>query len=192
MLAISAMNEIIGKAQDRSTGELLDLLRERIINDLTKNDETAKDGLDISLCKYLPDERQLEYSGANNNLWIIEPNTSRDSNSDKPYVSDFVLNEISGDRMPIGHYFKVNVPFTTHKINLKEGSQVVLYTDGFADQFGGAENKKYKYSKMKNYFLQCKTENSERITSTEIDKEFKSWKGSFEQTDDVCILLIDL
>lgn len=192
MLAISALAEIMNKSRDRSTGEILDLLRERIISDLTKDDKTVSDGLDIVFCKFDHRSREMEFSGANNNLWIIEPKQDQVYENTCIIGEKNVLKELKGDRMPIGHYFKLNMPFTTHRFSLLEGSQLILSTDGMADQFGGPDNKKYKYAKLKEFFLLHRDRTSERVKSSELDEEFTGWKGDNEQTDDVSLLIVDL
>ena len=182
MLAISALNEVLNLDSTVDTGQMLNELRQRIISGLTKDDQTAKDGLDISLCKYDSLTKKLEFSGANNNLWVIRKEES----------GKHELMEFAGDRMPIGHYFKIEIPFTKHEIQLQEGDQLILYTDGFADQFGGERSKKYKYGRLKDFLLQFKNTRSHRITEEELRKEFETWKGKAEQTDDVCLLVLDV
>lgn len=182
MLAISALNELLNLNPSVETSQLLNELRERIISGLTKDDQTAKDGLDIALCKYDSVSKKLEFSGANNNLWLIR----------KDGEGKNELLEFAGDRMPIGHYFKIEIPFTKHEIQLQDGDQLILYTDGFADQFGGERLKKYKYGRLKDFLLQFKNTRSQRVTEEELRREFEAWKGNTEQTDDVCLLVLDI
>lgn len=182
MLAISALNELLNLNPTVDTNQLLNELRGRIISGLTKDDQTAKDGLDIALCKYDSVTRKLEFSGANNNLWLIR----------KEENGELELKEFAGDRMPIGHYFKIEVPFSKHEIQLQEGDQIILYTDGFADQFGGDRSKKYKYGRLKDLLLHYKKSNSQRISVAELQNEFEAWRGEIEQTDDVCLLILDV
>ena len=107
-------------------------------------------------------------------------------------TKQFDLLEIAGDRMPIGNYFKVPPPFATHTMELRDEDQLVLYTDGFADQFGGDQNKKYKYGKLKRFLLENREHTQSRITKAALSHEFNAWKGSSEQTDDVCIVVIEI
>lgn len=79
-----------------------------------------------------------------------------------------------------------------YRFSLLEGSQLILCTDGMADQFGGPDNKKYKYAKLKEFFLLHRDRTSERIKPSELDEEFTGWKGENDQTDDVSLLIVDL
>ncbi len=192
MLAISSLNEVIRTAAELSSGEILNLLRERIVEGLAKGDHASNDGLDLSFCIYDPKTKMLQYSGANNDLWIIRRKEPHLIEMDGLQTKQFDLLEIAGDRMPIGNYFKVPPPFATHTMELRDEDQLVLYTDGFADQFGGDQNKKYKYGKLKRFLLENREHTQSRITKAALSHEFNAWKGSSEQTDDVCIVVIEI
>ncbi len=113
----------------------------------------------------------LQFSGANNPLYII---------------SDGDLTEIKGNKQPVGPYSD-KVPFTNHEIQLKKGDMIVLFSDGFADQFGGPLGKKYKYAKFKQFLLKHSDESMDTLNKN-IVIEFDAWIQHHEQIDDVCVV----
>jgi serine phosphatase RsbU (regulator of sigma subunit) len=135
------------------------------------NDENLKDGLDIALCALNRKTMQLEFSGANNPLYLIR---------------DGQLTEIKGDKQPVGHY-EFRKSFINHTIEVKEGDAIYVFTDGYADQFGGPKGKKFKYAALKDLLISVShlgmTEQKQKI-----EEEFERWKGSQEQVDDVCMI----
>ena len=94
------------------------------------------------------------------------------------------------DKQPIG-YFENRVPFTTHNTSLKSGDQIILFSDGYKDQFGGPKNKKFSSKRFKNNLL----ENSKSDLKTqkeELNNSFNDWKKDEEQIDDICIFSIKI
>ena len=88
-------------------------------------------------------------------------------------------------------YYENRVPFNSIDLELNSGDRLFLFTDGFGDQFGGSDNKKYKTSKLKRFLLETSTQSilDQRLA---IATEFEAWKGSNEQVDDVCIAGIEI
>lgn len=84
-----------------------------------------------------------------------------------------------------------NNPFNSHEIQINNVDLIVLYTDGFADQFGGPKGKKYKYKRLQDYFASNYTKDVSTI-SKELDIEFPSWKGDQDQIDDVCMMMVKI
>lgn len=78
-------------------------------------------------------------------------------------------------------------PFTNHIINLEKGNSIYLFTDGFADQFGGPKGKKFKYSKLKELLISINTLSMDEQKEI-LHSEFEGWKTNLEQTDDVCVI----
>ncbi|MCW8897225.1 MAG: serine/threonine-protein phosphatase, partial [Flavobacteriales bacterium] len=156
-------------------GKILDKTREIVIQEFEKSEDDVKDGMDIALCslKYKDgtDNAILQYSGANNPLWIIREGK---------------IIEIKANKQPIGKYDNV-ASYTTHTIDLQENDSIYLFTDGFADQFGGSKGKKFMYKPFKELLLsiQDKTMNEQKIM---LEQHFENWKGNLEQVDDVCII----
>lgn len=128
--------------------------------------------MDIALCS-INEKNELAYAGANNPLWIIR-NESKE------------IEEIKANKQPIGQ-FDITTPFTTHQTQLYSGDLVYIFSDGFADQFGGEKGKKFKTANFKRLLLSFKDESMEKQLKL-INKAFKNWKGDIEQLDDVCII----
>ena len=131
----------------------------------------------------------LQFSGANNPLYIILNNTRNLLGYENPKGLDG-LYEIKADKMPIAIYSKMN-KYKTHEIQLEKGDQLYMFSDGYADQFGGAKGKKFKYNPFKKMLL----ENSDKPMKEQMEilnTAFENWKGDLEQIDDVVVLGIKI
>ncbi len=191
MLGIGFLNEIVIENGQLDPAEILNSLRSKIVSSLDKDEQDNKDGMDISICVYHHGSNKLFFAGANNPLWIITQNPPKNSQDVKSTVStsDGYLIEIAPDKMPIGKLFSVPPPFSTKEIELNKGDVIISFSDGFADQFGGAHDKKFKYKSFKELMLEI--QKKPFVQHTEILEEaFENWKGTHEQTDDVCVVLI--
>jgi serine phosphatase RsbU (regulator of sigma subunit) len=167
----NALNRAIKEFKLTETGKILDKTRDLVIETFEKSASEVKDGMDISLLCIDIKNKNIFWSGANNPLWYIQANE---------------LKEIKADKQPIGKtdYSK---PFTTHQIEFKENTSFYLFTDGFADQFGGPNGKKFKYKPFSELLL--KSNNLSQAQQAEIiNKAFTVWKGDLEQVDDVCVI----
>lgn len=156
-------------------GKILDKTREIVIQEFEKSDEDVKDGMDIALCSLSISNKsiQLEYAGAHNPLWIIRSNSNE-------------IEEIKADKQPIGKFDNTK-PYTTHSIKLQKGDSFYIFSDGFADQFGGVNAKKFKTVNFKRLLLSIQDKSVDE-QSFIINKSFEDWKGNLEQLDDVCII----
>lgn len=174
MLGISFLEEIVSKQGITSPGKILDQLSMEIRKALRQKGEftDSKDGMDISLC--LIDKRSgvVTYSGANNNLYLI---------------SEGQLKEYRADRMPAGYSETPEKKFSEFEIKIARGDIIYMFSDGYADQFGGPNNKKYKYSVLKETLLGIYLQ-SLIAQKKHLEKEFISWKGDNDQVDDVLLI----
>lgn len=196
MIGIGFLNEIIIENKTYDPGEILTQLRIKIVSALSNDGESqAKDGMDISLCVWDKNTNLLSYAGANNSMWIIrdtdKPLTTVYKDSTQSVDLKANLYEISADKMPIGFQLKSPPPFTTNQINLEKNDTIILFTDGFADQFGGSKNKKYKYKPLKELLLAIR-ELPAKEQQSQLEDEFESWKGANDQIDDVCIVSVQI
>jgi serine phosphatase RsbU (regulator of sigma subunit) len=179
ILGTSFLNELNATDTILTPAQILDKLRARIIAELSvTNKETneTKDGMDISLARLNLKTNELMWAGANNPLWII-------SSEGKERAE---LSETPAHKQPIGFYPTLS-PYPNHTFQLNKGDIFYLFTDGYADQFGGPKGKKFKHKKLKDLLLDIYTEQAEKQKQL-ILKEFIDWKVSYEQTDDVCII----
>lgn len=153
---------------------LLNETRRLIIENL-KNDgsvDGGKDGMDGSLLQFDFENLELQCASANNPIWIIRSGE---------------LIEIKADRMPIGKHDKDQTPFTLNRINLQKGDVIYTLTDGFPDQFGGVNGKKFKLKQLQGILLSIASEPLE-IQKQKLNTVFDTWKGGLEQVDDVCLI----
>lgn len=176
MLGTAFLNEIVNKNDVTHSQLILEQLRERVISslhqDITQNMEYSRDGMDIAVCILDIVDNSLEYAGANNPIYIVRNKE---------------LIEFKADKIPIGIHEFCNEPFTSHKIEVFQGDNIYMFSDGFADQFGGANGKKLKYNNFKNILLEISElpiEERERI----LNKKFIEWMGQQEQIDDVLVV----
>lgn len=186
------LNEIFNSKKLTLPNEILDELSRLIILTLTnKEGVTLKDGMDISFGVLDKKTNELFYSGANNPVWVISKSDEigHDNGTLNPNISDSGLNlfQVKADKQPIGKYVSVPKPFSLHKLQLNEGDNFYLFTDGYADQFGGSKGKKFMYKPMKRLLLSLAEMSMENQKESLIET-FETWKSDFEQVDDVCII----
>ncbi|MDZ4664917.1 MAG: SpoIIE family protein phosphatase [Bacteroidota bacterium] len=168
LLNIAFLNEAITEKNMVEPHEILNHARKRLIQNMSK--EGNKDGMDGILVCIDPEKKTYTYSAAHNSPLIIKNN-------------EFV--EYHADKMPIGEGIREE-SFTSHKFDVKEGDMIYLYTDGYADQFGGPKGKKFKYKQLNDLLMELnqKSMNAQKEKLAEV---FMDWKGELEQIDDVCV-----
>jgi serine phosphatase RsbU (regulator of sigma subunit) len=174
MLGISFLEEIIKNRKITESGMILNELRKEIkraLHQKGKSDE-AKDGMDIALCVIDQSKNIIQYSGAYNNLYLIRNKE---------------LIEYQADRMPIGIYDLADKNFVSQNIPSQPGDIIYMYSDGYADQFGGQNSKKYKYTTLKAFLLKIHKLPLQK-QKERLEKEFNDWKGTNPQLDDVIIV----
>ena len=188
MLGTALLDEIINKERILNPGQILQRLRNGVIQSLQQHGESGevKDGMDLALCVIDYDNMNLQYSGANSPIYIIRKKENEIIEQTKNISSeDFILYELKGDRMPVSIHVSME-NFTTHQFTLMEGDLIYLFSDGYADQFGGPQKKKLHYKSFKKILLNhCNEPIAEQKSS--IESEFNAWKGENAQIDDVMV-----
>jgi serine phosphatase RsbU (regulator of sigma subunit) len=174
MLGHSLLNEIIADKGVVKADAILNELREKVVSMLGQKGSGVKqnDGMDIALCVMDPITRELEFAGANSPCWIARGTG---------------LIELEPDKMPVGAYSGPVLPFRSKKVSLEPGDVVYLFTDGYADQFGGDKGKKFKYSQFKQLVASMHSEPAEKQEQL-LGEAFDKWRGDLEQVDDVCVM----
>lgn len=171
----------INEAEINSPAETLDYLHNKLSEVLAaKNSEmeNIRDGMDIAMIAIDMETGNTQFAGANNPVWIYR----------KSENTIFEFEEIKGDKQPIGAVdLIVHKPFTNHIFKLNKGDSLYVFTDGYADQFGGPDGKKYKYKRLKELILGIQGKNMQEQMQI-LDKEFIAWKGELDQVDDICII----
>jgi len=178
MIGITFLNEVVNVHGIIRPSEILSELRFKVIESLKQKGEAGenKDGMDMSLLSFNADNSVVEYAGANNPLWIC-----------RKKESGFELEQINADKRPVGYFMGKSLPFTNNEIALSKGDSLYIFSDGFADQFGGPKGKKFKYSQLKELIVSIQ-EKSMAEQKQILENAFNGWKGSQEQVDDVCII----
>ncbi|MGQ9847579.1 MAG: PP2C family protein-serine/threonine phosphatase, partial [Bacteroidales bacterium] len=188
IVGYNSLNQVIKEYNLTNPGLILDKLNILVQQALHTNEQEIKDGMDISLCSFNLKTNVLQYAGANNPLYVIRSKEKLAiSDSDKALEgANHILYEIKADSQPIGAYIE-HQRFKCHEINLEEGDSIYIFSDGFADQFGGTNGKKLKYKPFKELLLNIqayKIENQRK----HLQLFFEEWKGNYEQIDDVCVM----
>ena len=158
--------------------QVLNELRKQIRNSLRQHGqpEESKDGIDMALCVIDEKNNTLQYSGANNPLYLI-----RDKNGEPE------LTEYKADRMPLGYYQGQFNPFTNNDIKLEYGDVFYLFSDGFIDQKGGRDNKKFMSKKFKDLLIRIHQEPLQEQQKI-LEKTLTDWMGDNSQIDDILVI----
>jgi serine phosphatase RsbU (regulator of sigma subunit) len=169
----NALNRSLNEFAEREPSRIFDRTRELVLENFSKSDEEVKDGMDASLCALNLQTMQLLWAGANNPLWIYRAQEKR-------------IEEHKPDKQPIGKGYE-ELPFTTHHIDLQNGDIIYLFTDGYADQFGGEKGKKLTRASFREFLV--------GIASLEMEKQREAllkfhdeYRGEQEQVDDICVM----
>ena len=178
MLGMSYLNEIVQRREITQANQVLNELRKQIRNSLRQHGqpEESKDGIDMALCVIDEKNNTLQYSGANNPLYLIR---------DKDGAPE--LTEFKADRMPLGYYQGRFNTFTNKDIQLEYGDVFYLFSDGFIDQKGGRDNKKFMSKKFKDLLIRIHQEPLQEQKKI-LEKTLTDWMGDNSQIDDILVI----
>ena len=170
----SVFKDVVEKRGIEDPSEILTAVDLAINNLLQKEDDydIMSDGMDVSLAVIDIESHQLTYSGAMRPLWIVR---------------DGELIDLKGNRFPIGYFYGVEKRFENQELQLKEGDYLYLFSDGYADQFGGDKNKKFNSKKLKELLVSINSMNGEEQKGF-LEYALKNWRQDIDQTDDVCLI----
>lgn len=177
LLGVTFLKEIMGKLHELTANEILDELRKSVINALHQPgvESYTRDGMDMALCIYNLDTLELQFAGANNPLWLVRNGE---------------LIEYKADKQPIGFY-EENKPFTNNIIKLHKGDAYYIFSDGYADQFGGPKvdtgGKKFKYSRFKELLISIQNEKMPAQQDI-LFETIEAWRGPLYQVDDILVI----
>ncbi|UKN03012.1 SpoIIE family protein phosphatase [Paracrocinitomix mangrovi] len=170
IVGFNGLNRTVHEFDLRKPAQILDKLTELVVETFAKSESQIKDGMDIALCNINYKTKKLQFAGANNPLCIVRNGE---------------IIEVKANKQPIGE-FHDRVPFTNHEIDLMDGDCVYVFSDGFADQFGGDKGKKFKGKALKQLLLEL-SDLDMKTQHKKLNEAFETWKGDFEQLDDVCL-----
>jgi serine phosphatase RsbU (regulator of sigma subunit) len=173
MLGVTLLNEIINGKHILMPDQIIENLRQGIIKSLKQvaEEDSIKDGMDIAVCVVDFDKNILWYAGANNPLYLVRNGE---------------LTHYRADRMPVAIHYRMG-PFTLHKIDLQKGDAFYIFSDGFADQFGGPQQKKFMSMQLRETLVAMAgmpmLKQGERLNEI-----FEEWRGDSPQIDDVTLI----
>ncbi|HSA04163.1 MAG TPA: SpoIIE family protein phosphatase [Tenuifilaceae bacterium] len=174
MLGVSFLTQIISQTEDLHAATILNKLRHQVITALHQTGEIggSKDGMDLAL--YILDEQtmHLEFAGANNPL---------------VHISNGELNHIKSDKMPIGIHLRGDTPFTNFELDVKKGDVIYTFSDGYADQFGGGDARKFMIKNLKELLLEIHQKPMDEQREI-LHKTLLDWHGDTPRIDDVVVM----
>jgi len=192
MLGITMLNNLIGDRCFNAPSAILEQLRLKVKDMLLQDQdiEEQKDGMDMALAIFNKTTRELHYAGANNPLYVVRHKELPMNGGLDKYGSieadDYRLFELKADKQPVGAHWEES-SFTTHSIYLQEKDSFYLFSDGFVDQFGGPDRKKYKSLNFKKLLLSVQKESMEKQAEM-LENALVNWKGDHEQIDDISVI----
>ncbi len=173
MLGVTLLNEIVIGKHISMPDQIIENLRQGVIKSLNQvaEEDSIKDGMDIAICVVDFENNTLWYAGANSPLYLVR---------------DGELIHYRADKMPVAIHYRMD-PFTLHKIDLHKGDAFYIFSDGYADQFGGPREKKFMSKQLKGTLVSMSgksmLEQGERLNEI-----FEEWKGDNPQVDDVTLI----
>ncbi len=177
MLGMSLLNQLVNGKLITVPGMLLDLLHVAVVEALNQVENHTNEGMDIAICCFEEKANILHYAGANRPLWLMRN-------------GELIIYQ--ADKLPIGGVqIHSRTKFTTHSINLQKGDRIYLFTDGYADQFGGELGKKLMTKKLKELIANRENHAMSKQGET-LHNFFHEWKGNYEQVDDVLMMGIEI
>jgi serine phosphatase RsbU (regulator of sigma subunit) len=193
VISCNALNEVVKKGAVYQPDLILNQVRDSIIGAFEQhgNYSARKDGMDIALVSLSPfplvgNSSRLQFAGAYNPLWIIKKGKPTAESVVTFKTESHYLIEVRADRQPIGMYERME-PFTLHETIVNKGDTIYMFSDGYADQFGGREGEKFKTKALKELLLHIQG-NTMREQQAILLNVFNDWKNGIEQVDDVCVI----
>lgn len=170
VVGFNALNRVLNEYEISEPAKMLDKMNEIVEETFETSENDVKDGMDMGLCCIDKSNMTIQYAGANNPLYLIRNNE---------------LIEIKADKQPIGKY-DYRTQFTAHHLSLEKGDCIYVFSDGFADQFGGPKGKKLMYKPFKRLLTEMSSLEMP-LQKNKLMQAFFDWKGELEQIDDVCV-----
>ncbi len=178
MMGNAFLDGIINANGITEPARILSEMRTMVIKSLKQTGAVGetRDGMDMALITFDNSSMELAYSGANNPLWRITKQ-----------AGELTFEEYKPDKRPIGYFMGKGLPFNQQKIKATKGDAFYIFTDGYADQFGGPKGKKFKYKQLKELIM-ANTQLSMAEQKKKLEKNLAEWKGNLEQVDDILVI----
>ncbi len=174
LIGANALTRIVGENGVEKPSVILDELNRLSSEALNKSTEgnEVRDGMDAAICSFDKKTNKLEYSGANNPLYLIRNNEVVQIKPDKFAIASFAPNSKN---------------YTNHEVQIEKGDVIYLFSDGYADQFGGERGKKFMYKRFRSLLLEIKDKSPIEQKSI-LNATIEDWRGVHEQVDDILII----
>ena len=176
VVGYNKLHEAMSEAKEYTAAAILDGLNRGVINTFSQGNEESdvKDGMDAAMCVVDYKTRTIQFAGAYNPLYIIRSGSQE-------------IEQIKGDKFPIGPFIGGIQNFQNHTLQLESGDTVYVFSDGYADQFGGEKGKKFRYKNFRELLLGM--QDKEMYEQKELlDTTIESWRGELEQVDDILVI----
>lgn len=183
IVACNALNRAVNEFKLSDPALIFDKVNELMQETFSKSDYEVNDGMDGVLCVFDYGNMKLHIATANNPIWIVSQPTINTTLWEEPWK----LSQINADKQPIGKYIEELKPFELKTVSVEKGEMIYLFSDGYADQFGGPKGKKFKYKQLQELLIS--------IAKLPLDKQqiklttsLEEWKGNLDQVDDILII----
>lgn len=178
VICCNALNDVAVTRGIQSPEKILDETRQLVVRTLkSENGSGRQDGMDISLCRFNYKSGEVQFAGAHNPAIVVKAGGAE-------------VIELGADKQPIG-FFERAFPFTLKEYQLQKGDTLYLFTDGYADQFGGPKGKKLKFANLQK-LLQSMHNIPMQQQKQQLTDAFETWRGELEQVDDICVIGVRL
>ncbi|TAE75577.1 MAG: hypothetical protein EAZ85_01940 [Bacteroidetes bacterium] len=178
MIGINILEEIIISLKITQPDIILNQLHKKIQYALKQQETQNKDGMDIAVCVIDKTKKTIEYAGANNSIYVIQEGVLQDHKADKFAIG--------------GHQTEIERIFTKHSIDISKPTMLYLFSDGYQDQFGGIENRKFMKKRFRELLSSIYTKPLD-LQKIILDDTLKDWQmNTYEQTDDILVMGIKL
>ena len=176
VVGYNKLHEAMSEAKEYTAAAILDGLNRGVINTFSQGNEESdvKDGMDAAMCVVDYKTRTIQFAGAYNPLYIIRSGSQE-------------IEQIKGDKFPIGPFIGGIQNFQNHTVKLEAGDTVYVFSDGYADQFGGEKGKKFRYKNFRELLLGMQDKEMHEQKEL-LDTTIESWRGELEQVDDILVI----
>ncbi len=183
IVACNALNRAVKEFALSDPAKIFDKVNELMQETFSKSDYEVSDGMDAALCIF--DERQMKLyiAAANNPVWLVSPPGITTALWEEPWQ----LSQVSADKRPIGKFREEVLPFEGKSVSVEKGEMIYLFSDGYADQFGGSKGKKFKYKQLQDLLVSIARLPLGEQRQT-LEATLKDWQGNHDQVDDILIV----
>ncbi|MFO0321419.1 MAG: SpoIIE family protein phosphatase [Bacteroidota bacterium] len=178
IVGYNLLKDILNNSDARSPSEIMDLMNIGVANTLHSgsSENQTKDGMDMTLCAINYDTLELQFSAAYNPLYIIRDNE---------------LLQFKADKFPVGMFVGEKQNFTNNQIKLQKGDQLYVFSDGYADQFGGPKGKKFMAGGFRTLLSEMAKLPIDK-QKVQLNQTIEKWRGNLEQVDDILVIGIKI